>query len=354
MSCLAEAPVTRSIRSVGAIIFVTAIVFACVSSSSAQSSGGIDQTGTGGRHSIVGRIYFPSGRRSDIRVKVRLQSYGGGELSVLSDMNGSFKFSGLIPGNYVVIIDGSDDYEAAEETVYIESDGNSARNGLRLPVMPRSYNVQVSLRPKKGNTAKAAVVNAGLANVPDDAVKLYEQAIHLSEEKQTAKAVETLQQALAIYPNFALALNELGVQYLTLGQVKKAIEPLQSATKLTPGAFTPNLNLGIALLENRQFTEAEGQLRETLKISSTPKLHYYLGLSLIPLRQDAQAVDEFKTTITTGGDQFPKAHYYLGGLYWRTGERRRAADELETYLRIAPNDPEAPKLRATIGELRAR
>src|SRR5205807_1976156 len=57
-----------------------------------QSGGGVDQTGTGGQNTIQGRIYFPSGRRSDVRVMVKLQSHSSGELSVLSDTNGSFIF----------------------------------------------------------------------------------------------------------------------------------------------------------------------------------------------------------------------------------------------------------------------
>src|ERR1700737_2753697 len=77
----------------------------------AQNGAGIESTATGGRHAIQGRIYFPSGRRSDARVKVKLENYGAGELSVLSDSNGSFGFTGLLAGNYTVVIEGGDDYE---------------------------------------------------------------------------------------------------------------------------------------------------------------------------------------------------------------------------------------------------
>lgn len=32
--------------------------------------GGIESTGTGGRHSIKGRVVFPSGQRADVRLPV--------------------------------------------------------------------------------------------------------------------------------------------------------------------------------------------------------------------------------------------------------------------------------------------
>ena len=73
----------------------------------AQSGGGIDQTGTGGRHAIKGRLIFPSGQRADYQMKIRLESPGVGDLTVLSDVNGNFTFQSLRPGNYTVIVEGN-------------------------------------------------------------------------------------------------------------------------------------------------------------------------------------------------------------------------------------------------------
>ena len=42
----------------------------------AQSGGGIDSTGTGGRHSIIGRLIFPSGQRADLRLKIQIGESG--------------------------------------------------------------------------------------------------------------------------------------------------------------------------------------------------------------------------------------------------------------------------------------
>src|SRR5204863_9202267 len=106
------------------------VVLLSLSSVRAQSGGGVDQTGTGGRHTIQGRIYFPSGRRSDSRVKVKLENFNSGELSVLSDPNGSFVFRGLEPGSYTVVVDAGEDYEIAREVVYVDTDGSNARRGI--------------------------------------------------------------------------------------------------------------------------------------------------------------------------------------------------------------------------------
>src|SRR5687767_8646306 len=75
--------------------------------------GGTDNSGTGGNHTVQGRLVGPSGRRSDLRLKVRLESAGAGDLYVFSDANGTFRFTGLRPGNYTVIVEGGEDFETA-------------------------------------------------------------------------------------------------------------------------------------------------------------------------------------------------------------------------------------------------
>jgi regulator of sirC expression with transglutaminase-like and TPR domain len=48
------------------------------------------------------------------------------------------------------------------------------------------------------------------------------------------------------------------------------------------------------------------------------------------------------------------AHYYLGGIYWGRKDYKRAADELEIYLKMTPKAPDAEKIRGTIKELRGK
>jgi len=307
---------------------VLSFICCCTLSLNAQSGGGVDSTGTGGRHSIQGRIYFPSGRRSDTQIKVRLENYGAGELSVLSDANGAFSFTGLTPGNYVVVVDGGEDYETVRESVFIDTEGSNTRTGLRAPVTPRVYTVQISLMPKQAPAIKAGVLDAELAQVPETPRTLYQKGLELDQAHQTSQAIENIKSAIALYPNFSLALNELGVLYLKTGQAHKALEPLRSAVKISPGAFDPEFHLGIAYLETQQFPNAELELRAALKISSRPTAHMYLGVVLAQLHHNEDAEQELKSAIALGGDQMGQAHKYLGGLYWRLGHYAAAADEL--------------------------
>ena len=319
----------------------------------AQGSGR-DSTGTGGNHVISGKIFFPSGRRAEGTIQVKLQSFGAGEISTIADTSGAFSFTSLSPGNYTVVINAGDDYEIARESVTIDSDLNLSRSGVVLNPGTRRYTVMVTLQAKANNHAKPAVVNAALAEVTPEARSLYEQALQLAKAGDSTKAIEYLKSAVALFPKFPLALNELGVQYLKLRQANNAVEPLRSATVFSPDAATPKLNFGIALLETQKYNEAETQLRNALRITTTPTTHMYLGLTLSHLENYAEAEKELKAAIESGGNQLTIAHYYLGGLYWKISDYHRAVDELETYLRLTPEAPDAERVRGTIKQLRAR
>ena len=183
---------------------------------------GRSTTGTGGNHLIQGYVFFPSGRRAEGVIQVKLESLTYGELSVLADNSGGFIFSALSPGNYTVVVV-ADDYEIAREGVFIDNDVKLSRSGIPTMKASRRYTVMVTLQLKKdsANRPKASVVNATLAEVPENARALYEKGMELARAGEPLKAIESLRAAISLYPKFPLALNELGVQYLRLGQAKQ-------------------------------------------------------------------------------------------------------------------------------------
>lgn len=319
----------------------------------AQSGGGTDTTGTGGDHVIQGRVFLPSGRISDARLNVLLESTHSRTLSVMTDPNGSFRFTSLIAGSYTVVVEGTEQYEAARESVYIEqSTGRSVREA------PRVATVYVNLRPKRANageTRAPGVLDASLADVPKPAADLYLKAMEAVRKKENERAVDLLKGALEFYPDFRLALSEMGALYLRLKQPEKAVEPLRAALRLAPEDFPTLLNYGIALYDRKEFAEAEMHFRKAAqKNASSPTAHFYIGVILLKRRETEEAEKELRASVMAGGDRVAVAHYYLGGIYWGRQDYKRAAEELETFLRLAPDAPEAARVRSTIKELRAK
>ena len=345
---------TKIDRSLVIIFAVSCVLIVFAVTASAQSGGGVDLTGTGGRHTIQGRIYYPSGRRSDSRLKIKLTNFNAGDLMVFSDPNGSFVFKGLEAGSYTVIVEAGDDYEVAREVVYIDTDGTNARRGITLPPVTRIYTVDIALRLKRGEASKAGVLNAALAAVPAAARDLYLKALESARAGDNLKAIEQLKGALAVYAQFALALNELGVRYLKIGDINKAAEAFKSAVKLAPDDFQPLLNYGIALLNQLRYPEAEDQLRAAVsKNSNAPTAHMYLGITLCMQRKFDEGLKELQLAVSSNSTEVALSHRYLAGIYLEKKQDARAADELETYLRLVPKTPEAEILQQKIKELRA-
>lgn len=322
----------------------------------AHAQSGIDSTGTGGRHIISGRLVFPSGQRADLQLKVRLESTGQGDLSVLSDINGSFSFRALRAGNYTVVIEGGDFFETVRESVFIEPYNVSPRRVPGAIPVSRPINLQIYLRPKQQAAhPKPGVLNAALATVPKPAVELYESGLEAAQQGEVDKAIDQLKRAVGLYPNFGLALNELGVLYLKKGELDRAEAVFLKVIQISPDAPEASLNYGIVLLQKKKFVEAEAQLRNALKQNAHSfTAHLYFGISLIYVKNYEEAEKELRRAIELGGLKASQAHYYLGGLYWRTGKYRQAAEELEMFLKLEPKAANAEKVRTTIKELRSK
>jgi Flp pilus assembly protein TadD len=348
----------------GRTLFALALAALCAQSARAQI--GVEDTGTGGRHVIQGRIVFPSGRRADTRLKVRLQTQSSGELSVYTDSNGYFGFKSLEAGSYTVVIEGGNDFETVRESIYIETDINRLIRGMpSTPSATRPYTMQVYLQTKRkpGMTAeeRPGTLNASLASVPKPAAELYNkalEALRANEQPKPAdilKAVELLKAAVAAHPDFPLALTEMGMLYMKLKEPAKAVEPLREANRLSPDDYPTLFTYAVALHDSQQFAEAETQFRKAAQKNATAPLpHYYLGVILIRRKEFDEAERELKTAVEVGGDEVPYAHKYLGGILWQKGDHKRAADELETYLRLVPDAPDAQRLRATVKEFRSK
>lgn len=335
---------------------IVSLLLILISAGRTAAQSGTDSSGTGGIHVIQGRLLFPSGQRVDVRLKVRLESTGSGDLSVFSDTNGSFTFSSLSTGSYAVVIDGGDQFESVRESIYIEQDLRTGGVGA-LRTVSRPYTVQIFLRPKAsahGDAATPGVLNAALAGVPKPALEHYNKARELARAGDAPKAIEQLQLAITAHPKFALALGELGALYSKNGQPEKAIEAFRQSLQFAPEDYATLVSYGIVLFEHGDFEAAEQQLRRCLKSKPAASMpHLYLGMIHVKLRQLDEAEKEFRQA-TAKSDDLATAHYYLGGLYWKKGDLRRAADELETYLKLNPKAADAERVRGTVRELRAK
>src|SRR5260370_20007737 len=97
------------------ILILSAALLVALHALPAQAqTGGVDSDpgdpGTGGKHSIEGKIFIRGRRRLERRAKVQLRSMNSGEMFLMSDENGAFMFRRLRGGTYTVIVDAGEEF----------------------------------------------------------------------------------------------------------------------------------------------------------------------------------------------------------------------------------------------------
>ena len=301
-------------------------------------------TGFGGVNTISGMVVSSTGQRIQRRVSVRLRTMTRGDRVSTTDENGNFVFRGVPSGDFVVVIDREQDFEPFSQNV-------SVIQPRGMP--PQTYYLSVRLELKVRAEAKPGVLNAEFANVPKRALAHYDKAIEQAKKNDHSGAIEELKLAINEYPSFMLAFNELGVQYLKLNQLEKADEAFQGALKITPDAFAALINRGIANVMMKRYGEAVPILRKALKKNDQSAVgHYFLGQALANLGFFEQAEKELLTSLELGKEEMKEAHRLLAIIYTSRGAKKQAAGELEAYLKLAPNAPDAEKLKDVIRQLK--
>lgn len=349
---------TRSPHSYGEgtlLSSLIAILFLAIGSSVANGqTGGIDSDpsdpGTGGKNQIQGNVYYPEGRRLDVRAKVRLRSLIGAEQFTMTDDNGAFTFRRLQGGTYNLFVDAGSRFEIAVETVdIIEPARRRGDSGMTITV-------QINLQPKQNAPKPVGTISASPNAIPEDALKLYNEALEFSKTGDQKKAIEQLNAAVKIFPDYVAALNELGVQHMRMKELTKAEAFFKQAIKIAPEMFTPRLNYGVLLVQMKNYPKAVDELYKALqKNAASATGHLYIGRALVNLGSYDDAEKFLQLAVKYGNDkeEMAETHRYLGAVYIEKKQSQKAIQELEKYLTLAPNAKDATKISDIIKQLRA-
>jgi len=135
--------------------------------------------------------------------------------------------------------------------------------------------------------------------------------------------------------------------------LENADEGFQAALKIDPDAFAALINRGIANVLMKRYGEAVPILRKALKKNDQSAVgHYFLGQALANLNFFEDAEKELVVSLELGKEEMKEAHRLLAIIYASRGARKQAAGELEAYLKLAPEMPDAEKLRDKIRQLK--
>ena len=194
---------------------------------------------------------------------------------------------------------------------------------------------------------------APLAATPENA--LYIAAAQVRDRMNLTEGLPRMASLLERYhPAQAGFYAELAQGYGAAGDWGKAIPYFEEAERREPTAFRLT-QLGNALLENRQFTQAEAALRRAIALAPDEPMEWgTLGWVLWQQDKGAEARADLERAVALD-PELPELHNNLANVEWGSGDQAAAEQQFREALRIEPNVAEwrlnLARVLATRGEI---
>ncbi len=273
-----------------------------------------------------------------------------------TDSTGRFRFDRLSQGAFQVkVITGGTSYVEQMVRVEIFNIRGNAGAGMEQ--------IEITLKTLEESKGSKNKINPGTTfaqNVPDDAKKAYESAVQMLEgDKDTQSGINQLKEAIKLFPDYYLALERLGAEYVRANQFEAAREVLTKAIAVNPNGNLSYYALGVAQFRLKDYKTSIESLRRAVSLApnsqNAPLTHYYLGLAQIKDGRANDAEASLKKAYELGANRIPPdVHMGLAQIYSNKKQYKEAADELELYLKEAPDARDAESIKNLIKQLRAK
>lgn len=293
---------------------------------------------------ILGQVRFESGLAASAGIVISLENReSGASAETVSDTSGRFRFSALLPGEYVAAVSSSD-YQTTAQTVEVQP-------ATSVPVVFDLHSIDKTSHGALPPGAEAEISVAQLS-IPEKARKELGKGLELLNEKhEPAKSIPYFERVLRHYPQFAAAALFLGIARLQTHNWDEAQVNLQLALQLDHGLTPAYVALGALFNEEGRCAQAEPLLAQALVLSpSSAMIHYEMGRSYWGLGRSAEAENHARTALGLQPD-LPEAHVLLGNLLLRQGQLNKALAQFRDYLRLAPDGPMAGPAQQLIGKI---
>jgi len=179
-----------------------------------------------------------------------------------------------------------------------------------------------------------------------------QKGIDLYTAYRFEQAESVLRGASSAEPDNPRILYYLGLTLLHLDKNAEAQEVLLKADQAGPASADIKLGLAWAYTNQGDFPKAEAALAEAKQINAdSPDLPYYRGLLELAQKQYQAAANDFETAIK-GAPNNAYAHYYAGMAYSRLNRPDRMLAHFQQFVKMAPDAPEAGKVRSVLQTLR--
>lgn len=235
-------------------------------------------------------------------------------------------------------------------TVYLELDDPQAAlaeaNTLldEQPENPRGYRLLYEAHQALGDEEEAEKALKELAKLDsggDTATLVYNEGVEALKVGDRKAAKSRFREALEVSPDFVPALSALAVLLINDRSFEEAAATAEKLLTLEPDNAQA---MRIAYQSYRELGDEEREAAAFERLiavnpSAAATQFFDEGVDQFNAGQTEQAIDNFERALAADSS-LAKGHYYLGLCYTNQGERDQAREHLETFLRLAPDDPD--------------
>lgn len=294
--------------------------------------------------SIDGTVRDNTDQHGLENIRVDLMKSPGEVISTATTQaDGAFEFTGVTNGQYVLEVK-TPAYAPLLQSVQID---NSGRKGVSL------------LLSKPGNPSvlnmNNAVISAHQLSAPHKAQQEFDKGMDLLYGKSDFHAaIDQFQRAIKDFPKYYEAYALEGTAYQGLGDTAAAEAALRKSVDLSSGQYSEALFLLSALLSNtKQYEEAAKMARKSVEVDTISwQGPFELARALFGLKQ----FDEAEKSAIESRDEFPgnpDVYILLANIHIGRHDYPSLSKDLDSYLKVAPNGPDAAWVQKTQERLQA-
>jgi len=333
------------------ILTALAVLTICLASTDGLAQG----------HTIRGKVRSSSGVNVG-RASIMLEQNGAMVEMTVANNEGDFTFSGLSDTSYTLVVSAPDYNPASESVNFVRATAPEQPGELRTVEITLS--MKEGVRPPRGGLSF-------VQDVPKPAREAFESGVKLTRNNRIPEAVAAYEHAITAFPDYFDAHFILAAEFAKQGKFAEAIPHLDEARRINPKDDRVYALFARVMLQQGKFAVAARIYAEAARLNpGEPQYLLAQGTALIEQAstidpahskaaadQRSYALTEAETVLArahqVSGKKLAAVHLQLARLYEKRGDRARAADELEQYLRQSPDDKKATEIRDAIKKLRA-
>ncbi len=196
--------------------------------------------------------------------------------------------------------------------------------------------------------------SATSAYAPKDAKKAYDKGRDALKKEKTEEAEKQFTKAVEVYPKYAMAWYELGRIYEGQKKTDEAQKAFASALKADSKYVSPYAELTRMAGRSQDWEHTLEYSEKLLKLNPylSPEVYFYNAVANYNLKNFDAAETSTRAALKMDTEhRAPRLNQLMGVILAQKQDYAGAADNLRTYLTLAPDSADAPMVKKQLADV---